>query len=258
MRSNVRSGPRSPAFSSTPRRSSRGIDPPRDAAPFTSGTHHAPPRSIRQRPPQLHHWKPALKALDGQPFPESFTKGQQLAQLHNAVLEARDSFVGFRKHGASGIEISDLFPHIARQADRLCVLPGRFQGILFQSKGDAVHYIGNPEDVCQSTQRQVVDEVRRLNGFLGEEQNDPDIATRIAQYEIAFCMQASVPELTDFSGETRETLDLYGVKEPGEGSFASNCLLATVLALLGIDHHRLTTTFQGLDVRLTGIAGKVV
>jgi uncharacterized protein (DUF1501 family) len=222
----------------------------------------------------------------------------------------------------------------------------------------------------------VVEEIGRLNGLLATEQNDPEIATRIAQYEMAFRMQTSVPELTDFAGETQETLDLYGVKQPGDGSFASNCLLArrlaergvrmiqlyhrnwdhhggieegmkdaaaavdkasagliedlarrgllddtlvlwggefgrtpmgqgtgrdhhilsfsvflagggikpgttwgatdelgyravdnvvavhdlhaTILALLGIDHHRLTTKFQGLDVRLTGVAGNVV
>jgi hypothetical protein len=392
-------------------------------------------------------WKPKLKELHEQPFPESFTKGQQLAQLQGQVLKARGSFTNFQKHGQSGIEISDLFPHIAKQADKLCVirsmqteqinhdtahafmntgsiikgrpsmgswllyglgsetqnlpgfivltssgkygpqpisarqwssgvLPSRFQGIQLQTKGDAVHYIGNPDGVCQSTQRQVVEEIQRLNGFLAEEQNDPEIATRIAQYEMAFKMQSSVPELSDFKDETQATLDLYGVKEPGDGSFASNCLLArrlaergvrmiqlyhrawdhhtnleagmkegaeavdrptaalledlkqrglledtlvlwggefgrtpmgqgtgrdhhilsfslfmagagikpgttwgstdelgyravenivdvhdlhaTMLALLGIDHHRLTTKFQGLDVRLTGVAGKVV
>jgi hypothetical protein len=392
-------------------------------------------------------WKPKLKELHEQPFPESFTKGQQLAQLQGQVLKARGPFTAFQKHGQSGIEISDLFPHIAKQADKLCVirsmqteqinhdtahafmntgsiikgrpsmgswllyglgsetqnlpgfivltssgkygpqpisarqwssgvLPSRFQGIQLQTKGDAVHYIGNPDGVCQSTQRQVVEEIQRLNGFLAEEQNDPEIATRIAQYEMAFKMQSSVPELSDFKDETQATLDLYGVKEPGDGSFASNCLLArrlaergvrmiqlyhrawdhhtnleagmkegaeavdrptaalledlkqrglledtlvlwggefgrtpmgqgtgrdhhilsfslfmagagikpgttwgstdelgyravenivdvhdlhaTMLALLGIDHHRLTTKFQGLDVRLSGVAGKVV
>ncbi|MFM8435148.1 MAG: DUF1501 domain-containing protein, partial [Planctomycetia bacterium] len=67
-------------------------------------------------------WKPTLKELDGQPFPESYTKGQQLAQLQNAALKARGSFVGFKRHGESGIEVSDLFPHLATQADRLCVI----------------------------------------------------------------------------------------------------------------------------------------
>ncbi|WP_414660270.1 DUF1501 domain-containing protein [Horticoccus sp. 23ND18S-11] len=263
-------------------------------------------------------WKPELKALDGKPFPESFTKGQQLAQLQNTVLKARGAFTSFQKHGQSGIEVSELFPHIGSVADDLCVirsmqteqinhdtahafmntgsiikgrpsmgswllyglgaetqelpgfvvltsagkfglqpisarqwssgvLPSRFQGIQFQSRGDAVHYVGNPDGVCQSTQRQVVDEIRRLNGFLAEEQVDPEIATRIAQYELAFKMQTSVPELTDFRREPKEMLDLYGIKEPGDGSFASNCLLARRLAERGVrmiqlyhrawDHH---------------------
>ncbi len=392
-------------------------------------------------------WKPELKKLDQQPFPESLTKGQQIAQLQGQVLKARGSITHFQKHGQAGIEISDLFPHIAKVADDLCVvrsmqteqinhdtahafmntgsiikgrpsmgswllyglgaetrdlpgfivlnskgkiglqpisarqwssgvLPSRFQGIQFQSRGDAVHYIGNPDGVCQSTQRQVVEEIQRMNGFLAEEQNDPEIATRIAQYELAFKMQSSVPELTDFSKEPKAMLDLYGIERAGDGSFASNCLLArrlaergvrmiqlyhrawdhhgqleegmkegakqvdqataalitdlkqrgllddtlilwggefgrtpmgqgsgrdhhilgfsvfmagggvkpgmtygatdelgyravenvvsvhdlhaTMLALMGIDHHRLNTKFQGLDVRLTGVAGKVV
>ena len=263
-------------------------------------------------------WKPELKALDGQAFPESFTKGQQLAQLQNTALKARGAITSFQKRGQSGIEVSDLFPHIGGIADELCVirsmqteqinhdtahafmntgsiikgrpsmgswllyglgaetqdlpgfivlmskgkigqqpvsarqwssgvLPSRFQGIQFQSRGDAVHYIGNPDGVCQSTQRQVVDEIQRMNGFLAEEQNDPEIATRIAQYEMAFKMQSSVPELTDFKSEPKEMLDLYGVTQPGDGSFASNCLLARRLAERGVrmiqlyhrgwDHH---------------------
>ncbi len=126
-------------------------------------------------------------------------------------------------------------------------LPSKFQGILFQSKGQAVHYVGNPEGVCQSTQRQVIEEINRLNGMLAEDRIDPEIQTRIGQYELAFRMQSSVPELTDFSTEPKSILDLYGVKEPGDGSFASNCLLARRLAERGVrfiqlyhrawDHH---------------------
>jgi hypothetical protein len=262
--------------------------------------------------------KPELKRLDGKPFPESFTKGQQLAQLQGAVLKARGSFADFKKYGQSGQEISDLFPNIASIADDIAIirsmqteqinhdpahafmnsgsilkgrpsmgswllyglgaetadlpgfivlmsrgrtglqpvsarqwsagcLPSRYQGIQFQSKGDAVHYVGNPEGVCQSTQRQVVEEVNRLNGMLADDRIDPEIQTRISQYEMAFRMQASVPDLTDFRTEPKEVLDLYGVKEPGDGSFASNCLLARRLAERGVrfiqlyhrawDHH---------------------
>src|SRR5262245_37928202 len=226
-------------------------------------------------------FKPRLKELHGKPFPESFTKGQQLAQLQNTALKARGPFCGFQRQGRSGQEISDLFPHLGGIADELCIirslqteqinhdpahafmntgsiqkgrpsmgswflyglgsdsedlpgfivltsvgrygaqpvsarqwsagiLPSKFQGILFQSKGDAVHYIGNPEGVCQSTQRQVVEEVKRLNGLLAEDRLDPEIQTRIAQYEMAFRMQSSVPELTDLASEPREVLELYG------------------------------------------------
>jgi hypothetical protein len=263
-------------------------------------------------------WKPVLKKMDGQAFPESFTKGQQLAQLQNSVLKARGSFIDYKKYGKSGTEVSDLFPHIGSMADDLCVvrsmqteqinhdtahaffntgsiikgrpcmgswllyglgseaenlpgyivltstgktglqpisarqwssgvLPSKYQGILFQSKGEAVHYIGNPQGVCQSTQRQVVEEVQRLNGYLAEDTVDPEIATRIAQYELAFKMQSSVPELLDFKNEGTKTMEKYGIKEFGDGSFASNCLMARRLAERGVrmiqlyhrawDHH---------------------
>jgi hypothetical protein len=126
-------------------------------------------------------------------------------------------------------------------------LPSKYQGILFQSRGDAVHYVGNPDGVCQSTQRLVVDEINRLNRLTADEHLDPEAATRIAQYELAFRMQSSVPELTDFRDEPQHVLDLYGLKEPGDGSFAGNCLLARRLAERGVrfiqlyhrawDHH---------------------
>src|SRR5207237_6743418 len=104
-----------------------------------------------------------------------------------------------------------------------------------------------PYGVGQVTQRQVVEEINRLNGLLAEERVDPEIQTRISQYELAFRMQTSVPDLTDFSHESKETFEMYGLKEPGDGSFASNCLLARRLAERGVrfiqlyhrawDHH---------------------
>ncbi len=88
--------------------------------------------------------------------------------------------------------------------------------------------------MCQSTQRQVIEEIQRLNGTLREERTDPEIETRISQYEMAFRMQSSVPELTDMRGEPQHILDLYGVKAPGDGSFASNCLLARRMLERGV------------------------
>ena len=125
-------------------------------------------------------------------------------------------------------------------------LPGQFQGVQFHSIGDPVHYVTNPDGVNTEQQRDVVDAVQSLNGMFNETVEDPTIATRISQYEMAFRMQTSVPELTDISKEPQHVLDMYGAT-PGDGSYASNCLLARRLAERGVrfiqlyhrgwDHH---------------------
>lgn len=125
-------------------------------------------------------------------------------------------------------------------------LPSKFQGVEFQSKGDPVLYVGNPAGVSRHQQARVVSAVNSINRLQQEMVDDPEIATRIAQYEMAFKMQASVPELTDISGESKDTLDMYGT-QGGDGSFAANCLLARRLAERGVrfvhlyhrawDHH---------------------
>ncbi len=263
-------------------------------------------------------FKPELKRIHGQPFPESFTKGQQLAQLQNKTLNALGPFCEFKPCGESGLEIADIFPHLGGVADELCVirsmhtdqinhdpahsfmntgstikgrpsmgswllygrgaktedlpgfivltsegsngqqpvsarqwsagfLPSRFQGIQFQSRGDAVHYVGRPAGVDEAAQTATVAEINRFNAMALQERGDPEIETRMRQYEMALRMQASVPELTDWSSESEEIRALYGVTNPGDGSFASNCLLARRLAERGVrfiqlyhrawDHH---------------------
>ncbi len=298
--------------------------------PWT-GTLHKPHHPVRARriihlcmaggPSQFEsfEWKPKLKEMHGQPFPESLTKGQQLAQLQGTNrLLARGPFVKFERRGQSGQEISDLFPHTGSIADQICIirsmhteqinhdpahafmssgsilkgrpsmgswllygigaetenlpgyvvlmsvgrseeqpvssrqwsagfLPSRHQGILFRSKGDAVDYVKTPAGVGDEAQRRVVDEVKALDQLTFGARKDPEIETRIQQYETAFRMQASVPELTDLSKEPQHVLDLYGIKQPGDGTFASNCLFARRLAERGVrfiqlyhrawDHH---------------------
>ena len=125
-------------------------------------------------------------------------------------------------------------------------LPSRFQGVQLRGKGDPVLYVKRPGGVDANRQRDVVDAVQQLNQIQNATVNDPELATRISQYEMAFRMQMSVPELVDISKEPKEVLDLYGAK-PGDGSFASNCLLARRLAERGVrfiqlyhrgwDHH---------------------
>ncbi len=111
-------------------------------------------------------------------------------------------------------------------------LPSKYQGVHLRGKGDPVLYLSNPPGVSRDMQRDVVETVNALNAKFDATIADPEIATRIAQYEMAFKMQASVPDLVDMSQEPQSTLDLYGCK-PGDGSFASNCLLARRLAERG-------------------------
>jgi Protein of unknown function (DUF1501) len=262
--------------------------------------------------------KPELAKMNGKPMPESFTKGQPIAQLQGAKLNCLGPQHEFKKCGKSGLEISSIFPHLAEVADDLCIirsmkteainhdpahtfmntgttisgrpsmgswawyglgaetdalpgfvvmtstgasgqqqpiaarqwhsgfLPSQFQGVEFRSKGDPVLYVGSPAGVTKDRQRDVVDASEALNKLFDKQVDDPEIATRISQYEMAFRMQTSVPELMDLTKETKETLDLYGTKG-GDGSFAANCLLARRLAERGVrfiqlyhrdwDHH---------------------
>ncbi len=263
-------------------------------------------------------FKPKLAQMHGQPMPESFTKGQPIAQLQGQKLNCFAPQHPFKKFGKSGQEISEIFPHIGSMADDICIirsmrteainhdpahtfmntgttisgrpamgswlvyglgsdsdnlpgfvvltstgksgqsqpisarqwhsgfLPSRFQGVHFRSTGDPVLYVSNPKGVTADRQHDVVDAVQKLNRMQTSVLDDPEIATRVAQYEMAFRMQTSVPELMDISREPKTILDLYGA-QPGDGSFASNCLLARRLAERGVrfiqlyhrdwDHH---------------------
>ena len=257
-------------------------------------------------PSHLETWdhKPKLAKMHGEPMPESFTKGKQIAQLQNAKLNCYGPQLGFKKWGQNGQEFCELFEHMGNVADEMCVirsmtteainhdpahmfmntgsqiagrpsagawvtyglgseaedlpgfvvltslgkggqnqpiaarqwsagfLPSRFQGVQLRSKGDAVMYLGTPSGVTRNQQGDVVQAVNSLNQKYNSLVDDPEIVTRIAQYEMAFQMQASVPELMDTSKEPQTILDLYGCK-PGDGSFAANCLLARRLAERG-------------------------
>ncbi|MBE7538208.1 MAG: DUF1501 domain-containing protein [Opitutaceae bacterium] len=263
-------------------------------------------------------FKPKLAAMHGKGMPESFTQGQQIAQLQGRELKCYGPQFEFKRYGKSGQEICSLFPHIGSVADDVCIirsmyteqinhdpahtfmntgsiiagrpsmgswltyglgseaddlpgyivlmssgnggqmqpiasrqwhsgfLPSKFQGVKFQSKGDPVLYIKNPPGVTNRDQKDLVDVVNQLNQAEHDAVQDPEILTRISQYEMAFSMQTSVPGLMDVSGESAKVLEDYGAK-PGDGSFASNCLLARRLAERGVrfiqlyhrdwDHH---------------------
>ncbi len=263
-------------------------------------------------------YKPKLAEMNGKPMPESFTAGQQIAQLQNQKLICFGPQFNFKRFGKSGQEICELFPEIGGIADDVCIirsmwgeqinhdpahtimntgsiitgrpsmgswilyglgaetedlpgfvvlmssgkggqnqpvamrqwsagfLPSKFQGVKLNSIGDPVLYINNPQGLSTDTQRDSIETINKLNRIQYGASKDPEILTRIAQYEMAFKMQTSVPDLTDMSKEPQHILEMYGAK-PGDGSFASNCLLARRLAERGVrfiqlyhrdwDHH---------------------
>jgi len=263
-------------------------------------------------------YKPKLGERHGQAMPESFTKGQKLAQLQGQKLSCFGPQHEFQKFGKNQTEICALFPQIGSVIDDICLirsmttdainhdpahmfmntgsqiagrpsmgawvtyglgsesvdlpgfvvltslgkggqnqpiagrqwssgfLPSRYQGVQLRGKGDPVLYLGTPPGVTRQQQGSDVEAINALNRQHASLVDDPEIATRITQYEMAFQMQASVPELMEISGEGANTLALYGC-QPGDGSFASNCLLARRLAERGVrfiqlyhkdwDHH---------------------
>ncbi len=172
-------------------------------------------------------------------------------------LAGRPSFGAWLSYGLGSIN-DDLPSFVALTSgetgqplyDRLWgagFLPSRHQGVKFRRTGDPVLYLSNPPGVTRRDRRQLLDHLKMLNQARLQQQGDPEIATRISQYEMAFRMQASVPELTDFSSEPEHVLKQYGDTVATPGSYASNCLLARRLAERGVrfiqlyhrgwDHH---------------------
>jgi hypothetical protein len=125
-------------------------------------------------------------------------------------------------------------------------LPSMYEGVMFRNVGDPVMYLSSPKGVDEQLQRDSLDSIRRLNEMKLGEMGDPEIATRINSFEMAYRMQSSAPELMDLSQESKETLEMYGA-EIGKPSFASSCLLARRMVERGVrfvqifheawDHH---------------------
>ena len=113
-------------------------------------------------------------------------------------------------------------------------LPSRFQGVKFRGGGDPVLYLSNPDGMSRAMRRGLLDDVAKLNAMKLHDFGDPEVATRVSQYEMAFKMQASVPELTDLSGEPKPILDMYGPQVTERGTFAHNCLMARRLVERGV------------------------
>jgi uncharacterized protein (DUF1501 family) len=133
-------------------------------------------------------------------------------------------------------------------------LPGKHQGVRFRGVGDPVPYVNNPAGVSREARRTMLDDMQALNRAHLGQAGDPEIDTRISQYEMAFRMQASVPDLLDFKNEPKSVLEMYGPDVLKPGTFANNCLIARRLAERGVrftqlmhagwDQHNNLTTGQ--------------
>ena len=113
-------------------------------------------------------------------------------------------------------------------------LPSKHQGVKFHAGGDPVLYLSNPPGMSRRTRRGILDDLNKLNGLQLDRVGDPEIATRMAQYEMAYKMQSSVPDLADFSDEPQHVLDMYGPQVLERGSFAHNCLMSRRLIERGV------------------------
>jgi len=315
------------ALSTLLARDLRGADQPAPhAARGLPGLPHHPPRIKRViylymsgGPTQFEtlDYKPMLAQLDGQPMPESFTKGQPIAQLQGQTLKVQGPLTRFQKYGESGQEISDFLPWLGKLADDICIvrsmvteqinhdpahtfmntgtalngrpsmgswinyglgseaedlpgfvvlssfagrspqpissrmwsagmLPAQHQGVYFESRGVPVHYLDQPAGTTPAQQRRLVDTIQQLDRHRNQLLRDPEVDARLSAYEMAFRMQTSIPELMNLASEPKHILDMYGA-QPGDGTFASNCLLARRLAEQGVrfiqlyhkdwDHH---------------------
>ncbi len=312
------------------------------AAPHGAlGAFHVPPKAKRViylfqsgGPSQLdlYDWKPTLVERAGEQLPESVRGGQRLTGMsgNQSSIPLVGSPLKFARYGESGAWLSEVLPHTAKVADKLCFLKGmhtesinhgpgvtfmqsgaqipgrpsigawldyglgdssddlpsfvvlitknkggqplmshlwgagflptRHQGVRFRSGGDPVLYLGLPAGVSRESRRLALDGLKALHEHEFAGNPDTEIATRIANYELAFRMQASVPEVTNLADEPRHVIEKYGPGADDPGTFAANCLLARRLAERGVrfiqlyhqdwDHH------GGLPGGIRGEAGQ--
>jgi hypothetical protein len=266
--------------------------------------------------------KPSMEKVRGQDLPESIRNGQRLTTMTSGQknFPVAPSIFKFARHGQSGQWMSDVLPHLSKQADELCFiksmhteainhdpaitfcqtghqlagrpsigswlsyglgtenselpsyvvltswgtgrpndqplydrlwgagfLPTQHQGVKFRNSGDPVLYLSDPKGMNRSMRRDMLDELAMLNRKDHQLVKDPEIDARISQYEMAFRMQTSVPELTDVSKEPKHILNSYGPDVLKPGTYAANCLLARRMAErdvrciqlfhMGWDHH---------------------
>jgi hypothetical protein len=179
---------------------------------------------------QFNHAPAELLVFTGSPRPGRPSLG---AWVTYGLGTENQNLPGFVVLISSGVQ-----PNGGKNSFGSGFLPSVYQGVQCRSKGDPVLYASNPEGIDRDLRRMSLDTLRDLNEMQAKEFGHPETQTRIAQYELAFRMQTSVPEVMDITRESKETLEAYGAK-PGDSSFANNCLLARRLVEQGVRYVQL-------------------
>jgi hypothetical protein len=288
----------------TPLRADERRDPLAAKAPHYPGKAKAVIHLFMSGAPShldLFDYKPKLKELEGKPLPPSIIGTQRFAFIRSDAGVLAPQFK-FARHGQSGMELSEMLPHLAKVVDDVCFIrsvrtdqfnhapaqiffntgfpqPGRpslgswavyglgsesrnlpafvvmstgsgisggaalwssgfmptvYSGVRFRNSGDPILDVTSPAGLDPRAQRDTLDLVGELNRKRLGDIADPEIETRVASYEMAYRLQTSAPELTDLKGESKQTLELYGITDPSKASFARACLLARRMVERGV------------------------
>jgi len=177
----------------------------------------------------INHDPACTFVMTGSEVPGKPSIGSWLSYGLGSETNDLPAFVVFTPYWTSGAAAQALFSRMWSSG----FLPGKFSGVALRSVGDPVLYVKNPDGVSAESRRAMLDTLGELNKRTHEKYADPETLTRISQYEMAFRMQSSVPELTDLSKETQETLDLYGPEVKKPGSFAASAIMARRLVERG-------------------------
>ena len=178
---------------------------------------------------QINHAPAVTQLMTGHNLPGRPSIGAWLTYGLGSMAEDLPSFVVMTSQDKGGSCGQLFFDYYWGSG----FLPGKYQGVPFRGAGDPVLYLSNPAGVSRNARREMLDGLAEMNQLAFKRYADPEIETRVAQYEMAFQMQASVPELTDFSDEPESVLEMYGPDVNRKGSYAYNCLMARRLAERG-------------------------
>ncbi len=178
----------------------------------------------------INHDPACTFVMTGSEVPGKASLGSWLAYGLGCESDSLPAFVVLTPTWSSKAAAQALFTRMWSSG----FLPTRFNGVALRSVGDPVLYLPNPPGVARDDRRLMLDSLAKLNEHRFQQIGDPEIQTRIAQYEMAFRMQDSVPELTDFSKESAETLAMYGPEVSKPGTFAASALLARRLVERGV------------------------